>query len=85
MAKIIQIHKEDNVAVAIEEIKQGESFVVAGKSIMAITDIPAGHKVALRSIREGEAVIKYGCPIGNAMKPVSEGEWIHIHNIKTGL
>ena len=52
---------------------------------MAITDIPAGHKVALRSIREGEAVIKYGCPIGNAMKPVSEGEWIHIHNIKTGL
>ena len=85
MADIIKIHKDDNVAVAIEEIKQGEACTVDGRSIVAVTDIPAGHKMALGRIKEGEAVIKYGCPIGNAITAIAEGEWIHTHNIKTGL
>ncbi|MBP3604803.1 MAG: altronate dehydratase [Lachnospiraceae bacterium] len=85
MANIIKIHQDDNVAVAIEEIKQGESFFVGDKSIIAGTDIPAGHKVALFDMDEGTAVVKYGCPIGNTTKSVRAGEWIHTHNLKTGL
>jgi len=85
MANMIKIHRDDNVAVAIEEIKQGENFSAGDKNITAFTDIPAGHKVALFDMDEGTAVVKYGCPIGNTTKSVRAGEWIHTHNLKTGL
>ncbi len=85
MAKIIKIHKDDNVAVAIEELKQGDKFTVDGGEIEAVTDVPAGHKVALCDMAEKTPVIKYGCPIGYTTAKVAKGEWIHTHNVKTGL
>ena len=44
-----------------------------------------GHKIALRDIREGEDIIKYGYKIGHALCDIREGEHIHTHNIKTNL
>ena len=44
-----------------------------------------GHKYALRDIAEGENVVKYGMPIGHATKPISKGEHVHVHNVKTNL
>lgn len=80
----LKIHKKDNVAVAIETIQPG-SRIEASTSVIAKEEIPAGHKVALREIKEGEAVIKYGCPIGIAREYIPKGGWVHTHNIKTGL
>lgn len=48
-------------------------------------DLKNGHKYALRSIAEGEPVIKYGFPIGFAAAPIRPGEHVHTHNLKTGL
>lgn len=83
--QIFKIHENDNVAVAIETIEAGQCVEVDGRKITANMEIPAGHKMALSDIKEGEAVIKYGCPIGNAKEDIKEGDWIHVHNIKTGL
>ncbi len=47
--------------------------------------VPAGHKVALRAIRAGEAVVKYGFPVGVATADVRKGEWVHTHNMRTAL
>ncbi|MDE7377128.1 MAG: altronate dehydratase family protein, partial [Muribaculaceae bacterium] len=69
MNKLLTINPADNVAVAIE----------------AFGDIPAGHKVALRDIAEGDVVIKYGFPIGHATQPIKAGEWVHSHNLATSL
>lgn len=44
-----------------------------------------GHKYAARDIKRGEAVIKYGFPIGEATEDISEGAHVHTHNMKTGL
>ena len=81
----IQINEKDNVAVAIEAINKGDKVLVAGVEIEAIEDIPAGHKMTLKDFAEGEAVIKYGNPIGYTKEAVKKGQWIHTHNIKTGL
>ena len=81
MEKAIQIHARDNVAVALWEIGAGETIL--GVSISE--PIPAGHKFALTDIAEGEAVLKYGYPIGSAVCPIKQGAWVHNHNIKTGL
>lgn len=44
-----------------------------------------GHKYALRDIKAGEDVIKYGMPIGHALCDIPKGEHVHVHNIKTNL
>lgn len=81
--KLIQIHPRDNVAVALEEIKKGETLEQYGVS--AGEDIARGHKIALRQIKSGEAVVKYGCDIGVAREDIAAGAWVHTHNVRTGL
>ena len=46
-------------------------------------DIPIGHKVALRPIKAGDTVWKYGADIGRAVADIDEGEHVHVHNVKT--
>jgi altronate hydrolase len=47
--------------------------------------IKAGHKIALCDIESGKQIIKYGYPIGNATADIKGGEWVHSHNLKSGL
>ena len=44
-----------------------------------------GHKTANRDIKEGEDIIKYGYPIGHAIRDIKKGEHVHTDNIKTNL
>ncbi|MBR4580626.1 MAG: altronate dehydratase [Lachnospiraceae bacterium] len=83
--KAIRIHEADNVAVALEDLQKGETVRLSGMEIICRDDIPAGHKIALKPIAEGEAVIKYGNPIGLSKSRIEEGNHVHIHNMKTGL
>ena len=46
-------------------------------------DIPIGHKVALKDMKVGDTVIKYGVDIGKVVQPIRKGEHAHVHNIKT--
>src|SRR2546430_1130777 len=49
----------------------------------AQSDVPMGHKVAIRELKSGETVIKYGVDIGRTIAPIKVGEHAHVHNIKT--
>lgn len=51
--------------------------------VRAAEDIPLGHKLAIRPMGEGEAVIKYGVDIGRAVAPIGVGEHAHVHNVRT--
>ena len=44
-----------------------------------------GHKLAACPIAAGEKVIKYGHSIGVATQDIAAGEWVHSHNLRTGL
>nr|WP_319487189.1 altronate dehydratase family protein [uncultured Caproiciproducens sp.] len=85
MKNAIQIHEKDNTAVALTDLKKGETVVAGGIQILLKEDIGRGHKLALADIEEGENVIKYGYPIGQARQKISCGSWIHSHNLKTNL
>ena len=69
MKKSIKINERDNVMVVLE----------------ATDSIPAGHKQALTDIPEGAPVIKYGNVIGYAKCDIKKGDWVHVHNVRTGL
>jgi len=81
----IRIHPLDNVLVALKEITRGETLTVDGQTVTALEDVPRGHKLALKEIKAGESVLKYGCPIGSATQDIPVGGWVHTHNVKTGL
>jgi (2R)-sulfolactate sulfo-lyase subunit alpha len=49
----------------------------------ALSDIPIGHKLAIKPIASGDTVIKYGVDIGRAVAPIQVGEHLHVHNVKT--
>lgn len=83
--KTIQISELDNVAVALHPIAKGEKITAGGLTVEALEDIPQGHKIALRPIKNGENIIKYGFPIGHATADAAPGTWMHTHNVKTNL
>jgi altronate hydrolase len=81
----LKINTADNVAVAINELTQGELVAVEGVNIELLETIPAGHKFALTALSEGDNVVKYGYPIGHTLVPIRAGEWINEKKIKTNL
>ena len=81
----LKINPADNVAVAITPLKAGETIQIDGQEITLKTDIPAGHKVTLQDFNEGDNIVKYGYPIGHAIKHVPQGSWICEKEIKTNL
>ena len=85
MNQLVQITPKDMVAVALQPLKAGEAVSYGAGTVTPLSDIPMGHKVALRAIALGEPVIKYGFPIGRATEAIPEGGHVHTHNLHTGL
>ena len=73
MAELLRITPQDNVAVALTALSSGQTVTLDGIALTTVTDVPAGHKVALFPIKAGEKVIKYGFPIGYAKEDIPVG------------
>ena len=50
--------------------------------VTVLADVPYGHKIAVREIKAGEHIMKYGESIGAASRDIARGEYVHIHNMK---
>ena len=85
MTSILRINPADNVVVAIRPQQKGAVISIDGKQITVLEDVPAGHKIAIKDLAEGENIIKYGFPIGHAREAKQAGSWMNEHNIKTNL
>ena len=82
--------KADTVGVVVVEgIKPGDAltgWVMEGDSTVrrkALDAIPLGHKIALKEIKKGETLLKYGHDIGRAVSAIGKGRHAHVHNVKT--
>jgi (2R)-sulfolactate sulfo-lyase subunit alpha len=82
--------KKDTVGVAVVEgIKSGQEltgWVMEDDStikLKALNDIPIGHKLATKDIKQGDTIFKYGYDIGKAVAAIKTGEHTHVHNLKT--
>lgn len=80
---------KDDVAVVINDVAPGtkvRAVTLEGQeicSIEAIEAIPLGHKIAVRDIAAGKAVVKYGRSIGRASKAIKQGSHVHTQNLKS--
>ena len=85
MNEAVRITEKDMVAVALKPLSAGTEIEAGGARVTLKEDIPMGHKIALRDIRKGEPVIKYGFPIGEATEEIPVGGHVHTHNLHTLL
>lgn len=82
--------KADAVGVVVVEgVKPGDAltgWVMENDSTLnleAVDAIPLGHKIALKDIKKGETLLKYGHDIGRAVSAIGKGRHAHVHNVKT--
>lgn len=71
----IKVHESDNVAIIVNSngLPAGSVFPCG---LVLKEHVPQGHKVALRDLAEGEAIIRYGEVIGYAERKIEQGCWI---------
>lgn len=80
---LLRLADADNIAVATGAIPAGRA-VRCGKDTLTLRDpAPTGHKIAIRAIRAGDKIFKFGCPIGSATRDIAAGEHVHTHNLKS--
>jgi (2R)-sulfolactate sulfo-lyase subunit alpha len=52
-------------------------------NMKVVNDVPIGHKIAIRDLKNNDTVIKYSTDIGRTIAPIKVGEHLHVHNVKT--
>jgi len=79
----------DHVAVAVRDLKSHQVALVGfldsdlKARVELISDIPLGHKFALKDLASGSDVLEYGQCIGTAIRNIKMGEHVHVHNIRS--
>jgi altronate dehydratase len=81
--KFIIMNPKDNCATSLENILKDSEIEINNTILKLNQNIPLGHKFALLNIKKGELIKKYGEIIGVATQDIKEGDWIHIHNVKS--
>ena len=82
--------RKDNVGVVVVEgVAAGDDLLAVVTEdnsefrIVALDDVPIGHKIALRDLSQGDTATKYGQDIGRMAGSAARGGHVHVHNLKT--
>ncbi|HZQ71916.1 MAG TPA: altronate dehydratase family protein [Burkholderiales bacterium] len=78
----IRLHESDDVVIARVELPAGT--MIAKENVRAAVRVPAGHKIAVRDLAQGQPVHRYNQIIGFATQPIKAGEHVHVHNVAMG-
>jgi altronate hydrolase len=74
MSSFLQIHDNDNVAVALHDSPAGTTVTINGCQLRLKEDILAKQKVLLATIAKAEPVMMYGVPVGKSLVPLDAGQ-----------
>jgi len=82
---VLIIHPCDNVAVALRPLAAGETALAdMGRTFAVVEDVSASHKIALRDIAAEAEIIKYGETVAVSTRAITQGQWVHTHNLEAG-
>ncbi len=80
--RALQLDPHDNVLIALQNLRQGESLSFAERSYVLASDVPAKHKFATQEFAPGDPVRMYGVIVGKAVVPICKGELLTTRNIR---
>jgi galactarate dehydratase len=78
MSYVYQINEKDNVAIALKDLPKGTEI---GDGVLTQCDIPQSHKIALKDLKKGEAVLRYGVILGTVKEDTQAGSWINEYSL----
>lgn len=81
-SRMLTLHPQDNIAVALADIAAGEIDLKTG--VKALQSIKQGHKIAIAAVAVGQSVLRYGQTIGQATVDIAVGEHVHVQNLGMG-
>lgn len=76
-----RLHPDDNVLVALQDLKKGTVINEGNTTVVLTTDVGAKHKFTTCALSKGEEVIMYGVLVGKATQNIEKGEWISVNNL----
>ena len=82
MQKVLKVHPEDNLIVALQDLKSGEQVSLDGEVFTVVLPTSAKHKFASVPLNPGDEVMMYGVLVGRAIQPIQRGEIITTFNVK---
>ena len=86
---LVHDHRDNVGVVVVEDLAAGAQMLCVVTQdnsdfrMQARQAAPIGHKIALKDLKIGDTVIKYGEDIGKVVAPIAKGEHVHTHNLKT--
>ena len=79
---IIKVHPDDNVLVALADLKKGDVVTNDGEYYTLLDDVKAKHKFVSEAIPESGDVIMYGVLVGKTQISLQKGNVLSTSNIK---
>jgi len=80
--KVLKVHEDDNVVVALTNLSKGETVSLNGVEYTLQEDITAKHKFVATDLNAGDSIIMYGVLVGKAQSPIKKGGLISTANVK---
>jgi altronate hydrolase len=81
MSKVLQLDSRDNVLIALENLKKGETISNRDTQVTLATDVPAKQKFPTEDLAVGSTITMYGVLVGKAFRPVHRGELLSTANV----
>lgn len=78
----LKIHPNDNVLVALKDLRAGTVITYRNEPIVIQQDVPSKHKFFICDLNLGEEVIMYGTLVGKVQCDVARGELMTTENTK---
>ena len=85
MYNALIVEKNDDEAVVLEAIHVRDKVTYRygdeERSVVSLSEVPVYHKVAVRDIKRGDHILKYGEKLGVATQDIKLGEHVHVQNL----
>lgn len=81
-SKLIKVHPGDNVAIALVDLRKGESISFEGEEVVVLSDTKAKHKITMVDLAPNDKIYMYGVLVGKATKFINRGGVLTVDNIK---
>ncbi|MET0572615.1 MAG: altronate dehydratase family protein [Pedobacter agri] len=82
VTRILKIHPNDNVLVALQNLAKGETIIYDGHEYTLQDDIQAKHKFFMQDMNAGDHIIMYGVLVGKAQHFILKGGLMDTENTK---
>ena len=78
--RYLQIHHDDNVLVALQDLEEGERIIFEEISFTLPNRVKAKHKLTIKALTAGSEIKMYGVLVGKCNRDLIQGELLTTNN-----